>query len=52
MRRHVLCATRHVPVALGIPGSKDQVWGKGKAEFHPCGVIYQDGRMGAIAKEN
>lgn len=48
----MLCATRHVPVALGIPGSKDQVWGKGKAEFHPCGVIYQDGRMGAIAKEN
>lgn len=52
----MLCATRHVPVALGIPGSK--VWGKGKGkdkgEFHPChsGDMYQNGRLGVIAKEN
>lgn len=50
----MLCATGHVPVAPGIPGSKNQVWGKGKdrGEFHPCGDIYQDGGMGVTAKEN
>lgn len=26
----MLCAARHVPIALGIPGSKGQVWSKGK----------------------